>query len=100
MILIDDNLSISSTATFIDELSTLVDGGISHNVQQLVLKFMIDFFPCPLCQAPAGAMCYTFGAQNLRRTHPSRLESTEAQRRLAISWAELEHRRRIMEDRG
>lgn len=89
---------VESTASFIQGLSALVDGGISYSVEQLALRYLINASDCPLCGACAGFMCITFGAQNLRRTHMERLEVTPLERRLAVEWALREHQRQCLED--
>lgn len=100
MILIDDVMPprVESTATFIQSLSDVVPGGISYPVEQLVLRYLVDVRDCPLCLAIAGFMCNTYGSQNLRRTHPARLEVTPLERKLAVQWALLEYRRQREED--
>lgn len=91
---------VASTSAFVERLSDRVEGGrLPYPVEQLVLRWLVDQLDCPLCLAPTGTMCYTYGAQNLRRTHLPRLQrATPRQIDLAIQWAILEHQRQLQEE--
>lgn len=98
MILIEDVMpqSVDSTSAFVAQLSSLIDG-VTHNVEQLVLRFYVDHRDCSLCLAEAGVMCRTVGGQNLRRTHLCRLQGSDLERVAVVHWAILQdqHRDRV-----
>jgi hypothetical protein len=87
-----------STAMFITRLSDLVPDGITYPVEQVVLRYLVDSRACPLCVAPPGSLCWTFGSQSLRHTHPARLDVPSIELRLIVEWAVLEHQGRPSEE--
>lgn len=88
----------ASTAIFVARLSDLIPGGITYPVEQVVLRYLVDSRSCPLCLAPPVSLCRTFGSQNLRHTHPARLNLPDEELRLAVEWAVLEYERRCSEE--
>lgn len=70
-----------STALLIESWSKDREEHLSWQVEQLVLRRLINTRPCPLCGAWFGDLCVVYGgAASLRRTHDIRIRMTRSER--------------------
>lgn len=77
-----------STALLIENLSVGRDEHLSWDVEQVILKRLVNTRCCELCQAPYGQLCRVYGGvASLRRTHPIRLRLTRGERRAVVAAA-------------
>lgn len=78
----------ASTAHIVEQLSAGRTVRLSHDVEQRVLRRLVDQRRCPVCNADPGALCLVYGGfQGLMRTHPQRLAMTRQERKLAVALA-------------
>lgn len=90
-----------STHAVVARLSQGRRVNLSSDVEQLVLRRLVDQRDCPLCMAPAGTLCDVYGGvSTLMRTHPIRLRLTRAEREAVINWALRKSARRAPDAPG
>lgn len=85
-----------STAAIVESLSEGHPVRLGSEIEELILRRLVDSRRCGLCGARQHEMCRVYGGYpTLMRTHALRLQMTRRERASMVRWAVRESARRV-----